>query len=290
MKLIEGKVVSEHLLTEISRNIQNHQQTKKRPPHLAILMVGNHPASETYVNAKIKTCERYGFKGSLHHFPETITEENLLKEIQVLNDNHEVDGIIVQLPLPKHISENQVIESISPQKDVDGFHPINIGRMAKNLPASLPATPGGILELLKFYQIETYGKDCVVIGRSNIVGSPMSILMGRNSYPGNCTVTMCHSKTRDLKLYTQNADIIIVAAGQPQLLKGDMVKDGVVVIDVGIHRVPDATKKVGYRLVGDVDFESVAPKSSFITPVPGGVGPMTIAVLLKNTYEAWLKN
>ncbi len=286
MKLIEGKLVSEHLLSEISQKIQ--AQKKSRSPHLAIIMVGNQPASETYVNAKIKTCEKYGFKGTLYHFPETITENALLDEIQKLNDYPEVDGIIVQLPLPKHISEHQVIETISPQKDVDGFHPVNIGRMAKNLPALLPATPGGILELLKFYQIETAGKHCVVIGRSNIVGSPMSILMGRNTYPGNCTVTMCHSKTQNLEFYTQNADIIIAAAGQPELLKGNMVKEGVVVIDVGIHRIPDETKKLGYRLIGDVEFETVSPKSSFITPVPGGVGPMTIAVLLKNTYEAWL--
>ncbi len=288
MKIIDGKSVSEHLLADISLKLQS--QKKNRSPHLAIIMVGKHPASETYVNAKIKTCEKYGFKGTLYHFPETITEKKLLDEIQKLNDYHEVDGIIVQLPLPKHISENQVIETISPQKDVDGFHPVNIGKMAKNLPALLPATPGGILELLKFYQIETAGKHCVVIGRSNIVGFPMSILMGRNSYPGNCTVTMCHSKTQNLEFYTQNADIIIAAAGQPELIKGNMVKEGVVVIDVGIHRVPDKTKKSGFKLIGDVEFDTVAPKSSFITPVPGGVGPMTIAVLLKNTFETWLQS
>jgi len=285
MKLIDGKIVSEQLLTEISKNIQQH--TNIRSPHLAIVMVGNHPASETYVNAKIKTCEKFGFKGSLYKYPESIKEKELLSEIQKLNEYHEIDGVIVQLPLPKHISEHQVIETISPNKDVDGFHPINIGRMAKNLPALLPATPGGILELLKFYQIETVGKHCVVIGRSNIVGSPMSILMGRNGYPGNCTVSLCHSKTQNLEFFLKNADIIIAAAGQPELVKGDMVKEGVVVIDVGIHRVPDTSKKSGYRLIGDVEFETVAPKSSFITPVPGGVGPMTIAVLLKNTYLAW---
>lgn len=288
MKLIDGKIVAEHLLTEISQNIQKQPHT--RNPHLAIVMVGNHPASETYVSAKIKTCEKYGFKGTLYHFPESISENKLLDEIKILNDFNEIDGIIVQLPLPKHISEHQVIETISPSKDVDGFHPVNIGRMAKNLTSMLPATPGGILELLKFYEIETSGKHCVVIGRSNIVGSPMSILMGRNDYPGNSTVTLCHSKTKNLVFFTQNADIIIVAAGQPELLTGHMVKEGVVVIDVGIHRIVDETKKSGYRLIGDVHFESVAPKSSFITPVPGGVGPMTIAVLLKNTYNAWLNS
>lgn len=288
MKLLEGKIVSEKILTEISQKIQKYQGIRK--PHLAILMVGNHPASETYVNAKIKTCDQYGLKGSLYKFPDNITEKNLLKEIHYLNEYQDVDGIIVQLPLPKHISEHTVIEAIFPNKDVDGFHPINIGKMAKNLPSLLPATPGGILELLRYYQIETEGKHCVVIGRSNIVGSPMSILMARNSYPGNCTVTLCHSKTKDLYFFTKNADILIVAAGQPGLIKGEVVKTGAVVIDVGIHRIADESKKSGFRLVGDVDFESVAPKCSFITPVPGGVGPMTIAILLQNTYQAWLKN
>ncbi len=287
MNLLDGKIVSEHLLNQVSQNIQKF--SKERPPHLAIIMIGNHPASETYVNAKIKTCEKYGIKGSLYHFPETISEKKLLQEIQILNEYSEIDGIIVQLPLPKHISENQVIETISPHKDVDGFHPVNIGRMSKNLTSLLPATPGGILELLKYYQIETVGKHCVVIGRSNIVGTPMSILMSRNAYPGNCTVTLCHTKTKNLDFFTKNADIIIIAAGQPELLKGNMVKEGVVVIDVGIHRVTDNTKKTGFRLTGDVEFDSVAPKCSYITPVPGGVGPMTIAVLLKNTCQVWLQ-
>lgn len=288
MIILDGKKVSEALLTEISRNL--NLQKHYRPPHLAIIMVGNHPASETYVKAKIKTCEKYGFKGTLFHYSDTISETDLLKVIKSLNENDAVDGIIVQLPLPKHLSEYLVIETIAPEKDVDGFHPVNIGKMVKNLPCMLPATPGGILELIKFYQIETLGRHCVVVGRSNIVGSPISILMSRNHYPGNCTVTLCHSKSHNLDFYTKNADIIIMAAGQPELLKGDMVKEGAVIIDVGIHRLPDESQKLGYRLIGDVHFESVAPKSSYITPVPGGVGPMTIAVLLKNTYNSWLNS
>lgn len=285
MQLLDGKQVSQYVLSQLQAEHEQFKQIRK--PHLAVIMVGKHPASETYVHAKLNTCEKYGFQGTLFSFEEHITESTLLKHIALLNQREDLDGIIVQLPLPKHISEQKVIEHITPEKDVDGFHPMNIGKMAKNLPCFLPATPAGVLELLSYYQIETEGKHCVVVGRSLIVGSPMSMLMGRNAYPGNCTVTLCHSKTKNLADYTKQADILIVAAGQMEMITQDLVKAGAVVIDVGIHRKPDPSKKSGFRLVGDVCFEVVAPLCSYITPVPGGVGPMTIACLLKNTLIAW---
>jgi methylenetetrahydrofolate dehydrogenase (NADP+) / methenyltetrahydrofolate cyclohydrolase len=285
MVLLDGKKVSEQILEEIRIEVEKLKSENKKIPHLAVILVGNNPASETYVGSKIKTCERIGFKSTLIHLQDTIEESALLKKIEELNNDEEIDGFIVQSPLPKHISDEKVINAISPLKDVDGFHPENLGRVALNMPAFLPATPYGIVELLARYNIPTSGKHCVVVGRSHIVGLPVSLLMVRNSKPGNCTVTICHSKTDDLKKYTLQADILIVATGKTESITGDMVKEGVIVVDVGISRLPDATKKSGYRLAGDVKFDEVAPKCSYITPVPGGVGPMTIASLLKNTLE-----
>lgn len=285
MILLDGKKISEQILEELKMEVERRKAENKKNPHLAVILVGNNPASETYVGSKIKTCERVGFKSTLVRLPDSIEESVLLKKIDELNNNPEIDGFIVQSPLPKHISDNKIINAISPAKDVDGFHPENLGRMALSMPAFLPATPYGIIELLARYNIPTSGKHCVVIGRSHIVGLPVSLLMVRNSNPGNCTVTICHSKTEDLKKITLQADILIVATGKTESIKADMVKDGVVVVDVGISRVPDQTKKNGFRLAGDVKFDEVAPKCSYITPVPGGVGPMTIASLLKNTLE-----
>jgi len=285
MILLDGKKVSEQILEEVRVEVERLKSENKKIPHLAVILVGNNPASETYVGSKIKTCERIGFKSTLIHLPDTIEESALLKKIEELNNDPDIDGFIVQSPLPKHISDDKVINAISPTKDVDGFHPENLGRMALNMPAFLPATPYGIVELLARYNIPTSGKHCVVVGRSHIVGLPISLLMVRNSKPGNCTVTICHSKTQDLKKFTLQADILIVATGQTESITADMVKEGTVVVDVGISRVPDATKKSGFRLAGDVKFDEVAPKCSYITPVPGGVGPMTIASLLKNTLE-----
>jgi len=285
MVLLDGKKVSEQILEELRIEGEKLKSENKKIPHLAVILVGNNPASETYVGSKIKTCERIGFKSTLIHLEDTIEESSLLKKIEELNNDKEIDGFIVQSPLPKHISDEKVINAISPLKDVDGFHPENLGRVALNMPAFLPATPYGIVELLARYNIPTSGKHCVVVGRSHIVGLPVSLLMVRNSKPGNCTVTICHSKTDDLKKYTLQADILIVATGKTESITGDMVKEGVIVVDVGISRLPDATKKSGYRLAGDVKFDEVAPKCSYITPVPGGVGPMTIASLLKNTLE-----
>jgi methylenetetrahydrofolate dehydrogenase (NADP+)/methenyltetrahydrofolate cyclohydrolase len=253
---------------------------------LAAIIVGQDGASLTYVNNKVKSCERVGFKSTHVALPENTTEEELLAEVRKINENPEIDGLIVQLPLPKHLSADKVIQTIAPEKDVDGFHPINVGRMALSMPTYISATPNGILELLKRYKIETSGKHCVVIGRSNIVGSPMSILMYQNSYPGNCTVTVCHSRTQNLEEITKSADILIVALGKPEFVTANMVKDGAVVIDVGIHRIEDSTKKSGFRLLGDVKFDEVSSKCSYITPVPGGVGLMTIASLLTNTLKA----
>lgn len=250
------------------------------------MLVGNDGASETYVASKVKACERIGFGSTLIRKESSVTHAELMTVVQQLNSDENITGILVQLPLPKHIDEEKVTYAISPSKDVDGFHPVNVGRMVKGLPCHLPATPYGILMLLEKYQVQTEGKHCVVIGRSDIVGKPMSILMSRNAYPGNCTVTTCHSKTKNLKEICLSADIIVAALGRPEFVTGDMVKEGSVVIDVGITRVPDATKKSGFKLKGDVHFESVAPKCSFITPVPGGVGPMTIAALLMNTMNA----
>ncbi|MBL7892654.1 MAG: bifunctional 5,10-methylene-tetrahydrofolate dehydrogenase/5,10-methylene-tetrahydrofolate cyclohydrolase, partial [Bacteroidia bacterium] len=255
-------------------------------PHLAAVLVGNDGASETYVAAKVKACVKVGFRSTLIQHPATISEMELLDTVQQLNNDKDIDGFIVQLPLPKHFSEQKIVESIKPEKDVDGFHPVNVGRMALSLPAYLPATPYGIMLLLERYKIETSGKHCVVIGRSHIVGSPMSILMARNTYPGNCTVTLTHSKTKNIAEVSRTADILVVALGKPGFVTADMVKQGAVVIDVGITRMPSTLTKSGYKLFGDVKYDEVAPKCSFITPVPGGVGPMTIIALLTNTLKA----
>jgi methylenetetrahydrofolate dehydrogenase (NADP+) / methenyltetrahydrofolate cyclohydrolase len=285
-QLIDGKKISLQIQEEIKVEVYKIKASNGNIPHLAAILVGNDGASRTYVAGKIKACENVGFVSSLVSLHETTSEKELLNEIEKLNNDTEVDGFIVQLPLPKHISERKVIEAIKPSKDVDGFHPINVGRMVLNLPTYISATPFGIVQLLERYNIETSGKHCVVIGRSHIVGSPMSILMARNTTLANSTVTLCHSKTKGLKSILQSADIIIAALGKPEFLKADMVKEGAVVIDVGITRVDDASRKSGYRLIGDVDFKNVAPKCSYITPVPGGVGPMTIASLIKNTLMA----
>ncbi len=286
MILLDGKKTATDLKQEIALSVQKLKEQDKKTPHLAAILVGDDGASMTYVNAKVKACELVGFKSTLIKLPEDTTEEKLLQEISTLNNNKDIDGFIVQLPLPKHIDEQKIVMSVNPDKDVDGFHPVNVGKMALDLPCFLPATPFGILELLERYKVETSGKNVVVIGRSHIVGRPMSILMSQKRTAGNATVTITHSRTKKLKEITLQADIIVAALGKPEFLTGDMVKNGVTIIDVGITRVEDATKKRGYRLAGDVHFESVAPKSSFITPVPGGVGPMTIAMLMKNTLLA----
>ncbi len=286
MQILDGKKTSNDLKDEIAIEVALIKKNGGKTPHLAAIIVGNDGASQTYVASKVKSCEKVGFHSTLIELPENVTEEKLLNEIKILNNNDEIDGFIVQLPLPKHINEQKVLMLVNPDKDVDGFHPTNVGRMALDLPCFLPATPFGILELLERYDIETSGKNVVVLGRSHIVGRPMSILMSQKRNAGNATVTVCHSRTKNLKDFTVKADIIIAAIGIPEFLKADMVKDGVVVIDVGITRVDDATKKRGYRLAGDVDFKNVSEKSSYITPVPGGVGPMTIAMLLKNTLLA----
>lgn len=286
MTIIDGKKISEDIQNEISREVLNIKSSGKRVPHLAAILVGNDGASETYVGGKVKACEKVGFGSSLVRLPGDISEAVLLEKIGELNGDAAIDGFIVQLPLPKHISPEKVIEAIDPLKDVDGFHPENIGRMVLNLPTYLPATPYGIIQLIERYKIETSGKKCVVIGRSNIVGTPMSILLARNTYPGNCTVTLTHSKTSNLKEICLDSDIIIAALGRAEFLTGDMVKEGAVVIDVGITRVKSDKTKSGFKLLGDVKFDEVAPKCSFITPVPGGVGPMTIASLLMNTLKA----
>ena len=286
MVLIDGKKIASDIRREISHEVEKLREYGKKTPHLAAILIGQDGASETYIASKVKACEQTGFKSTLLKFPTSIQEEELLLKIEEINADEDIDGLIVQLPLPKHIDSDKVTNTISPQKDVDGFHPENIGRMILNQPGYIPATPYGIIKLLERYHIGTSGRNCVVIGRSNIVGSPISILMSRNNYPGNATVTLCHSKTHDLRYYTQNADIIIVALGKPGFLTADMVKEGVVVIDVGITRIKSDKTKNGYILLGDVDFDNVAPKCSYITPVPGGVGPMTIAGLLLNTLDA----
>lgn len=286
MILLDGKKTSADIKDEIAIEVAKLKEQGKKTPHLAAILVGNDGASRTYVNAKVKACEKVGFASTLVRLEDTISEDDLLTEIEALNTNDDIDGFIVQLPLPKHIDEQKVLMAVSPDKDVDGFHPENVGKMTLNLPTFLPATPAGILELLERYEVETSGKNVVVIGRSHIVGSPMSILLSQKRTVGNATVTITHSRTKDLESFTKEADIIVVALGIAEFLKGDMVKDGVVIIDVGITRVDDATKKNGFRLLGDVHFESVAPKASYITPVPGGVGPMTIAMLMKNTLLA----
>ncbi|GAA4915467.1 bifunctional 5,10-methylenetetrahydrofolate dehydrogenase/5,10-methenyltetrahydrofolate cyclohydrolase [Mucilaginibacter defluvii] len=286
MNLLDGKYVSEKLKVEIAEQAAVILEKTGRKPHLVAVLVGHDGGSETYVASKMKNCEKVGFKSTLVRYEDTVTEEELLKKVEELNADADIDGIIVQLPLPKHIDPEKVTERIDHRKDVDGFHPVNLGRMQRNLPSFIPATPYGITLMLKEYGIETAGKHCVVVGRSNIVGSPMSILMARNTQPGNCTVTICHSRTPDIKKFTLDADILIVAIGKKNFITADMVKDGVVVIDVGMNRETSATTKSGYKLYGDVDFENVAPKASWITPVPGGVGLMTIVGLLKNTLAS----
>ncbi len=286
MILLDGKTTSNQIKEEIAQAVQQRKTESKKIPHLAAVLVGNDGASMTYVNSKVKSCERVGFKSTLIRLDAETSEETLLQEIEKLNTDDDIDGFIVQLPLPTHIDEQKIIMAVHPDKDVDGFHPINVGRMTLDLPAFLSATPYGILELLEQYNIETSGKHAVIIGRSHIVGRPMSILLSQKRPVGNATVTVAHSRTKNLKEITLQADIIIAALGIPEFLTGDMVKDGVVIIDVGITRVEDSSKPRGYRLAGDVHFESVSKKASYITPVPGGVGPMTIAMLLKNTLLA----
>lgn len=286
MQILDGAAVSAHIKEQIRQEVVELKSAGKKVPHLAVIIVGNNPASESYVSNKVKSCGEVGFGSSLIRLDATISEEELLSVVNKLNEDKDVDGILVQLPLPKHIEENAVINGIDPTKDVDGFHPISQGKMVLGLPTFLPATPYGIMLMLEHYKIDTAGKHCVVIGRSNIVGTPMTLLMSRNTNPGNATVTMCHSKTSNLKEICLQADIIVAAIGRPFFLKEDMVRDGAVVIDVGINRIEDASKKSGFRLVGDVDFDNVAPKCSFITPVPKGVGPMTICGLMKNTLLA----
>ena len=286
MILLDGKKTSNDIKEEIRIEVASLTSDGRKKPHLAAILVGNDGASETYVNAKIKACNKVGFDSTLIHFNNNVSEDKLLAEVEKINNNPDIDGLIVQLPLPNHIDEMKVAETINSIKDVDGFHPENIGRMTLNLSTYLPATPAGILELLKRYNIETSGKHCVVIGRSHIVGSPMSILMARNNNPGNCTVTLTHSRTQNLKEITKTADILIVALGKARFVTADMVKDGVCIIDVGITRVKSDETKSGWKLLGDVSYDEVKDKCSFITPVPGGVGPMTIAILLRNTLIA----
>lgn len=290
MKLLDGKYVSEKLKVEITAEAAAVLAETGRKPHLVAILVGNDGGSETYVASKMKNCEKVGFKSSLIRYDAMVTEQELLDKIREINKDEFVDGLIVQLPLPKHIDPEKVTETIDYRKDVDGFHPINLGRMMRNLPCFIPATPYGILLMLEEYKIQTSGMHCVVVGRSNIVGSPMSILMARNTYPGNCTVTLTHSKTQNLPDVVRSADIIIAAIGRKNFITADMVKEGAVVIDVGINRETSALTKSGYKLYGDVDFENVAPKSSYITPVPGGVGLMTIVGLLKNTLASARKD
>jgi methylenetetrahydrofolate dehydrogenase (NADP+)/methenyltetrahydrofolate cyclohydrolase len=286
MQLLDGKKISDEVLNEITAEVQAIKANGGKVPHLAAIIVGHDGASITYVNNKVKSCERVGFKSTHIELPATISEAELLKKIEEVNNNPDIDGLIVQMPLPNHISSDKVVQAIDPAKDVDGFHPANVGRLALGLPTYVSATPHGVTQLLKRYNIPTEGKHCVVLGRSNIVGSPMSILMVKNTYPGNSTVTVCHSKTKNLAEITRQADILIVAIGKAEFVSADMVKEGAVVIDVGIHRIEDTTKKSGFRLKGDVKFDEVSTKASFITPVPGGVGLMTICSLLENTLKA----
>ncbi len=286
MQILDGKIVSQSVKDAVKEKTALLKSTGKKTPHLAAVLVGSDGASETYVASKVKSCEEVGFTSTLIRLDATIPESALIEAIEKLNGDEDVDGILVQLPLPKQISEEKIINLIHPDKDVDGFHPMSVGKMVQGLPTFLPATPYGILLMLEHYKVETKGKHAVVIGRSNIVGRPISILLNRNTYPGNCTVTVCHSHTHNLKEICLQADIIVAALGRPGFLTADMVKENAVVVDVGITRVPDVTKKSGFAIKGDVDYVNVAPKCSFITPVPGGVGLMTIAALLMNTYNA----
>ncbi|MCX6215900.1 tetrahydrofolate dehydrogenase/cyclohydrolase catalytic domain-containing protein [Spirosoma sp.] len=286
MQLLDGKFLSAQIKQEIAAEVAQIKEQGGKIPHLVAILVGNKGASETYVASKMKNCEEVGMHSTLIRFDPSVTEEELLAKVREVNENPDMDGLIVQLPLPDHINPDRVMETINPAKDVDGFHPINIGRMAKGLPAYISATPQGVLEMIKRYDIKTAGKHCVVVGRSQIVGLPMSILMQRNTYPGNCTVTITHSRTQNLAEICRSADILVAALGKPEFVTADMVKEGAVVIDVGLERVPDASKKSGFSLKGDVKFDEVAPKASFITPVPGGVGLMTICSLMQNTLKA----
>lgn len=289
MQLLDGKLAAQAIKDDLKEKTAVLTAAGRRTPHLAAILVGTNGASETYVASKVKTCSEIGFSSTLVRLPETISEAELLQEIEKLNRASEIDGILVQLPLPKHISEEKVIQQIDPSKDVDGFHPVSVGNMVSGSPTFIPATPYGILLLLEHYQVPTKGKHAVVIGRSHIVGTPMSLLLSRKAYPGDCTVTICHSSTTNLAEICRQGDIVIAALGRAEFVTADMVKEGAVVVDVGITRVADASKKTGFVLKGDVKFGEVAPKCSYITPVPGGVGPMTIAGLLMNTYNAYLK-
>lgn len=286
MELIDGKKIAAQVKQELADEVNRMKAAGMKTPHLVAVLVGNDGASETYVASKVKACQEVGFKSTELCYDADITEEQLLAVVDKLNKDDDVDGYIMQLPLPKHISEEKILQAIDPDKDVDGFHPCNVGKMVTGLPTYLSATPAGIVELLRRYNIPTRGKHCVVIGRSNIVGTPMAVLMSRKDEHADCTVTMCHSRTSNIKEFTLQADILVVALGKPHFVTADMVKEGAVVIDVGIHRIPSDKTKSGFRLVGDVDFDAVAPKCSYITPVPGGVGPMTIVSLLQNTLKA----
>ncbi len=285
-QILDGKATSLAIEAELTEDVNSRLAKGLKRPHLAAILVGDNPASRAYVGHKVKACARVGFESTLVEKPTSITEDELLQTVQELNDNPDVDGFIVQLPLPDHIDDQRVLEAVLPSKDVDGFHPVNAGRMALDLPCFLPATPMGIVSLLDRAGIDTQGKHAVILGRSSIVGTPMALLLRRNGAPGNCTVTVCHSRTQDLAAHTRRADILVAAIGRAHFVTADMVKEGAVVIDVGINRIPDATKKSGSRLTGDVDYDAVAPKCSWITPVPGGVGPMTIASLMQNTLQA----
>jgi len=289
MKLIDGRELAKTIKAEIAETVKVHLAAGNRPPHLAAVLVGMDPASKVYVRNKVKSCEQVGFKSTLIEREAETTESEVLEIIDKLNNDPEIDGFIVQLPLPKHINEERITLAIDPKKDVDGFHPTNFGRMAQGMPSYLPATPFGIVQMLDRNNIDISGKECVVLGRSNIVGTPISILLSRKATPGNATVVLCHSRTQNLAEHTRRADILIVALGKPEFITADMVKEGAVVIDVGINRIEDASKNRGYRLAGDVKFDEVAPKCSYITPVPGGVGPMTVTSLLMNTLKSCRK-
>lgn len=286
MHILDGKATADEIRRELAVAVQERKKNGKKIPHLAAILVGNDGGSLTYVGAKVKACDQIGFESTLIRYDDSVPEEILLAKVQALNEDKSIDGFIVQLPLPPHIDEMKITQAIDPKKDVDGFHPVNLGNMVLNLPGFLPATPAGIVELLKRNKIETEGKNCVILGRSNIVGTPLSIMLGRNSNPGNCTVTLAHSRTKNIREICLSADILIAAIGQPDFVSADMVKEGAVVIDVGTTRVEDASRARGWRLKGDVNFEEVSEKCSFITPVPGGVGPMTIASLMINTLKA----
>lgn len=286
MEILNGKQTAEIIKKELAIAVKERKVAGKKIPHLAAILVGNDGGSISYVNAKVKACEEIGFESTLIRYDDSVSEEVLLNKVKALNEDKSIDGFIVQLPLPEHIDEMKVTLAIDPKKDVDGFHPINVGNMMLNIPGFVPATPAGIVELLRRYNIETSGKNCVVVGRSNIVGTPLSLLLGKNTNPGNCTVTLAHSRSENIKEICLNADILVAAVGVPEFITGDMVKEGAVVVDVGTTRVVDASRERGWRLVGDVAFDQVAPKCSYITPVPGGVGPMTIASLMINTLKA----